>query len=221
MVDFADCVKELERWEAGKAVILAGAGNSFCSGGELKSVDAILNKGREMCDYMQDATSRLFNLPLVSVAAISGHAVGGGAELTTACDFRIMRKTAKVGFIHARLNVTTGWGGGSRLVKLIGRTKALHLLTSGVVMDAEQALKIGYADGIVDSEGDIVDLGKNWLQRNVISNMTCTRIVKQVVLAADNLSESGAYNLERDLFATVFGTPAHVEALNKASKFKK
>lgn len=221
MVDFADCVKELEQWETGKAVILAGAGNSFCSGGELKTVDAILNKGREMCDYMQDATSRLFNLPLVSVAAISGHAVGGGAELTTACDFRIMRKTAKVGFVHARLNVTTGWGGGSRLVKLIGRTKALHVLTSGVVMDAEQALKIGYANDIVDSEGDIVDLGKNWLQKNVIGNMTCTRIVKQVVLAADNLSESRAYDIERDLFTAVFGAPAHVEALNKASKFKK
>ena len=174
-----------------------------------------------MCGYMQDATSRLFNLPLVSVAAIAGHALGGGAELATACDFRIMKQAAKIGFVQVRLNLTTGWGGGTRLVKLIGRTKALSLLTSGRVLDAETALKIGFVDAIVDNDGDIVDHAKDWLSRNVISEKETTAVVKQVVVAADNISEKEAFDLERELFSNLFGSPSHIEAKNAASKFKK
>ena len=221
MVDFSDCVAELEGWTPGKAVILAGAGTSFCSGGEHQTINSILTRGGLMCGYMQDATSRLFNLPLVSVAAIAGHALGGGAELATACDFRIMKQAAKIGFVQVRLNLTTGWGGGTRLVKLLGRTKALSLLTSGRVLDAETALKIGFVDAIVDNDGDIVDHAKDWLSRNVISEKETTAVVKQVVVAADNMSEKEAYDLERELFSNLFGSPSHIEAKNAASKFKK
>lgn len=221
MVDFSDCVDKLECWEAGKAVILTGAGNSFCSGGELQTVNAILSRGGEMCKHMQDISSRLFNLPLVSVAAISGHALGGGAELTTACDFRIMRRSAKVGFVQVKLNVTTGWGGGPRLVQLVGRTKTLNLLTSGKVLDAENALKIGFASDIVGDEGDIVDIARDWINKNIASDNTTTKVVKQMVVASINGAEQDGYDKERELFSQVFGSQSHIEALSTASKFKK
>lgn len=91
MVEFYECILELEKWDSGKCVVLAGAGDTFCSGGDLETVQKQISKGKEMSELMQTATSRLFNLPLVSVAAIEGHALGGGAELATACDFRIMK----------------------------------------------------------------------------------------------------------------------------------
>ncbi|NXS66521.1 ECHD1 decarboxylase, partial [Pandion haliaetus] len=90
MLELQERVNELENWKDGKGLIIYGAGNTFCSGSDLNAVKAILNSqdGMNMCMFMQNTLTRLKRLPLISVALIQGKAVGGGAELTTACDFR-------------------------------------------------------------------------------------------------------------------------------------
>ncbi|XP_045160119.2 ethylmalonyl-CoA decarboxylase-like [Mercenaria mercenaria] len=220
MVDFYDCVSDLEKWVTGKCVILAGCDGTFCSGGDLQTVQANLSNGEEMSELMQNATARLFNLPLVSVAAIDGHALGGGAELATACDFRIMKPTAKVGFVQVKLNIATGWGGCTRLVELLGRTKALRLLSSGMIMNAETAYRIGFADDILDENGDIVELGKQWLIENCIGNAAATRVIKQMVLAGVQFDEAASLKCERQLFCQVWGKETHREALSMNKKHK-
>ena len=104
MVELADHVTELSQWEDGKGLILRGVDNTFCSGGDLTTVSAILNSrdGDRMSQFMHDTLTRLHALPLVSVALLQGVALGGGAELTTACDVRVMTKTAKLGFVQVR-----------------------------------------------------------------------------------------------------------------------
>lgn len=218
MADFYDCVTDLEKWEDGKCVILAGADGAFCSGGDLQTVQANLQNGGGMCELMQNATSRLFNLPLVSVAAIDGHALGGGAELATACDFRIMKPKAKIGFVQVKLNIAPGWGGCTRLVKLLGRTKALRLLSSGMVMDSETAYRIGFVNDIIEEDGDIVELGKQWLLGNCIGNAAATRVLKQMVIAGSQLGEEESLKHERQLFCKVWGGESHREALSMNKK---
>ncbi|XP_078255680.1 ethylmalonyl-CoA decarboxylase isoform X2 [Rhinoraja longicauda] len=90
MLDFREKVEELEHWTDGKGLILRGANNTFCSGSDLKAVKAMLNPedGLKMCMFMQNTLTRLLRLPLISVALVQGKALGGGAEVTTACDFR-------------------------------------------------------------------------------------------------------------------------------------
>jgi len=65
-----------------------------------------MEDGRDMGTLMYDSLQRLQKLPMISVALIEGKAIGGGAELTTACDFRLMSETAKLGFVHIKLGIT-------------------------------------------------------------------------------------------------------------------
>ena len=104
MVELADHVTELSQWQEGKGLILRGAENTFCSGGDLTTVSAILNSqdGDRMAQFMHDTLTRLHNLPLVSVALVQGMALGGGAEMAVACDVRVMTDSARVGFVQVR-----------------------------------------------------------------------------------------------------------------------
>ncbi|NXD06419.1 ECHD1 decarboxylase, partial [Nothocercus nigrocapillus] len=90
MIELQEKVTDLENWKDGKGLIVCGAGNTFCSGSDLNAVKAISNSedGMNMCMFMQNTLTRLMRLPLISVALVQGKALGGGAELTTACDFR-------------------------------------------------------------------------------------------------------------------------------------
>ncbi|XP_071004083.1 ethylmalonyl-CoA decarboxylase-like [Oncorhynchus clarkii lewisi] len=89
MVELEERVSQLEEWTEGKGLIIQGAAGKFCSGSDLNAVRAISNPqdGMKMCTFMQNALTRLLRLPLLSVALVERNALGGGAELTTACDF--------------------------------------------------------------------------------------------------------------------------------------
>jgi ethylmalonyl-CoA/methylmalonyl-CoA decarboxylase len=72
--------------------------------------------------------------------------MGGGAELSTACDHRVMATDASIHWVHIRMGVSPGWGGGYRLVNLVGRQKALKILAGSTPLSAHEALDIGYVD---------------------------------------------------------------------------
>ena len=221
MLDLHAHVSDLEKWETGKAVILAGVGGIFCSGGDLGIAQELdKNGGGLMSKFMHNLTSKLLNLPLVSVAAINGYAIGGGAELATACDFRIMSSKAKTGFVQVKLNVAPGWGGGTRLVKLLGRTKALELLISGAVIDATQALEWGFANEIVPETEDIVEEGQKWLMHNCKGNASTIQVLKTLVAVASNRDMESSLVSERDEFCKLWGSPSHREAFAKKTKHK-
>ncbi|KAG7273241.1 hypothetical protein CRUP_001337 [Coryphaenoides rupestris] len=79
-----------------------------------------MQDGMKMCMFMQDALTRLLRLPLVSVALVEGRALGGGAELTTACDFRLVTRDSRIQFVHKHMGLVPGWGGAARLVPIRG-----------------------------------------------------------------------------------------------------
>jgi ethylmalonyl-CoA/methylmalonyl-CoA decarboxylase len=110
----------------------------FCSGLDLSSTSTeFMTKegGRSMSLVMTDALNRISKLPAISIAAINGFAVGGGAEITTCCDLRIMGnekyedKKPFIQFVHGKMGLVPGWGGGKRLVELVGRTNAIKLVS--------------------------------------------------------------------------------------------
>ncbi|CAI2178996.1 9706_t:CDS:10 [Funneliformis geosporum] len=165
MAELADIVDKLELITLDKtnskqeteliALILSGDGNTFCSGLDLSvAKNHILTKenGKKMSSLMQDTLLRFSRLPLISIAAIEGHALGGGAELTTACDHRCISVAAKIRFVQVKMGITTGWGGGGRLINIIGKTKSLRILGASEVLTGQQAYDIGYADIIAENE---------------------------------------------------------------------
>lgn len=111
IAQFDSVLKDLESWSTGKAVIVRGCDGFFSSGGDLTTVSAIINDpdgGRRMNLLMQNNFLRLQRLPLITLALVEGKAIGGGAETTTACDFRMMTPSAEIGFVHVRMGITAG-----------------------------------------------------------------------------------------------------------------
>ncbi|XP_030606330.1 ethylmalonyl-CoA decarboxylase isoform X2 [Archocentrus centrarchus] len=228
MVDLEERVSQLENWPEGKGIIVQGAAETFCSGSDLNAVRAISNQqdGMRMCMFMQNALTRLLRLPLISVALVEGRALGGGAELTTACDFRLMAAGSVIQFVHKHMGLVPGWGGAARLVRLVGSQNALKLLGGAVKVDPELGVDIGLVDGILEghqkAEGaaTLLQQAENWLGRYTKGPAPVIQAVKKVVLSGRELPLSEALRTEKDVFGMVWGAPANLEALASKSKHK-
>ncbi len=88
-----------------------------------------------------------------TIAAVEATAVGGGCEVAVSCHFILASEKATFGFVQRRLGITTGWGGGSRLLRRVGRSNGLYLLLTGERMDSKQALQYGLVDQVLNVEG--------------------------------------------------------------------
>ncbi len=208
MVDFAEAVMTLSEWD-GAAIVLRSADPSvFCAGGHLGQVrQAVRNREEalQMAVAMTAVLDGLLALPQISVAALGGLAIGGGAEVATACDFRVAHPDAAIHFIHSRLGIAPGWGGAGRLVGHVGRRQALWMLLDGEPVDAEAAREMGLVDAITDNPDD----GARALLEVVLGRAPeAVRAVKRQVVGDD---PSGA-------FADVWGGPAHRAALEALGK---
>jgi len=218
MHDLRSCIETLETWKTGVAVILSGADHTFCSGADLSLAREHLTTpedGKEMCEFMTETLDRLRRLSLISVAAIEGAAIGGGAELTTACDFRVALSEAKIQFVHVKMGVSPGWGGAYRLVKLLGRQKALKLFSMSTPLTGSEAHAIGLVDQI-GNQSDAVSIANDFLfpvlhQKSI----EAVHAVKRAVAAADDLSKEEAMKIEKESFMSVWGGPANRAILEK------
>ena len=132
-------------------VILTGTDDAFLSGAdinELRHLDP--EQATEFSKYGQALTNTLANLNAITIAAINGFCMGGGLDFALACKIRIASQTAVFAHPGARLGIITGWGGTQRLPRIIGRTRAIELFTTGRRIDAEEALKIGLVTQVAD-----------------------------------------------------------------------
>ncbi len=134
------------------AVFIRGAGDrAFISGGDLKELESVREEAfaLDMARRMRATLDRIPGLPMPVVAILNGHAIGGGAEVAIACDYRVAAADVKIGFTQARLGLMPAWGGIERLVLAIGRGPALSLLTTGRTIDASEAKAIGLFEEVV------------------------------------------------------------------------
>ncbi|XP_055886496.1 ethylmalonyl-CoA decarboxylase-like isoform X1 [Biomphalaria glabrata] len=223
MVEMSEKVDQLEQWAQGKGLILMGKDGSFCSGGDLAFVKKALHYGAEMAAFQHHTLTRLHNLPLISVALLQGHTLGGGAELSTACDFRVMSTSGKIGFVQVKMGITTGWGATTRLVSLLGRKKALQFLSSAKIMSAQEAHQEGLVDHILQnslSHNEELEACKQWLGLNYCNyDSNLLQAVKALIVHCDSSKDtSKSLKYERDVFAQFWGGPAQKAAL--AAKIK-
>jgi enoyl-CoA hydratase len=143
--DLETAVSDLGADDSVRALILTGAGDRiFCGGADLsgafdgaaEDLDAFLRRGQALL-------RRIERFPKPVIAAIQGHATGGGCEIAMACHLRVMKETARIGQTESNLGIIPGFGGTQRLPRLIGRTKALELLILGTQVPAPEALALG------------------------------------------------------------------------------
>ena len=145
--EFFDAVNAIEKSKETRAVIITGAGEKGFSAGMDVSDIANITKGPNGNEIM-NAISRSTK---PYIAAINGHALGGGCETAIACHFRIMADNPKafIGLPEVNLGITPGWGGIQRLPRLIGKSKALDIILFSKRLSAQEALAIGLVDKVV------------------------------------------------------------------------
>jgi len=135
-----------------RVVAIRGAGEKvFVSGGDLKELASIRteDEAQAMAMTMRTLLDRVASLPVPVVAALNGHAFGGGCEMAIACDFRLAADDVKLAFNQVDLGIMPAWGGIERLQAVIGRGRALYLLTTGLPIDAPTAADWGLVEQVV------------------------------------------------------------------------
>jgi enoyl-CoA hydratase/carnithine racemase len=148
---------EAHRDDAGIAcAVLTSAGERyFAAGGDLLDLSSVrtLDEARRMTDDAGGALDAVRRFPVPVVALVNGDAIGGGAELALACDLRVMRDGAHIGYVHGRLGVPTGWGGGPDLCAAVGPARALRMMARAELVPASTALAWGLADAVAPAGG--------------------------------------------------------------------
>uniref|UniRef100_UPI00358E3EA8 ethylmalonyl-CoA decarboxylase-like n=2 Tax=Myxine glutinosa TaxID=7769 RepID=UPI00358E3EA8 len=224
MVEMRRAVEKLEVWQDGKGLILHGSGNAFCSGSDLNAVRAMstTQDGMMMSLYMQNTLARLQRLPILSVALVQGKALGGGAELTTACDFRLMSPYGEICFVHKHMGLVPGWGGVTHLSRILGPCTTLRIIAGATRLNPDEALALGLADAILESSEETLAFAEamRWLGHLTRGPAEVTRAIKKaVIMASEHKMEDSLAN-ERTIFGTLWGGPANVAALQKRIKHK-
>jgi enoyl-CoA hydratase len=197
-----------------RAAILTGAGGAFASGGDLRELrdkstpaDAAL-----LSDVGEHVCRRIGELPFPVIAALSGVAIGGGAELAVACDMRIADDSARICFKQVRMGATTAWGSSARLISLVGPSAAARLLFTAQELTAVDARAMGLVDFVAEDGASVVT-ALAWCTdvaagaRNAIAEM-------KALLRASNASfYANARTVEREAFIRTWSSPEHAEAM--------
>jgi len=148
-----------------RAVILTGAGDAvFSAGADIRYLhNATPLQVRELARLAVRVTLQLENLGKPSLAALNGHALGGGLEIAEACMLRVAAEGAQLGHPEVRIGAVAGFGGTTRLARLVGKGRAAEMLLTGRAIDADEALRIGLVNAVVpraaliDEAGALVD----------------------------------------------------------------
>jgi enoyl-CoA hydratase len=182
-------------------IILTGAGRAFVAGAdisELKSHGAI--SAKMLAQRGQDVFRRYETSPKPVVAAVNGFALGGGCELAMACHIRIASDAAKFGQPEVKLGLIPGYGGTQRLPRLIGKGRALQLLLTGEIIDANEAYRIGLVNRVVPG-ADLIATATTMLHGILANGPLAVAYCVEVVNRGYDLTLDEALTLE----ATAFG----------------
>lgn len=204
--DLNSVLDEIESNSEIKSVIITGAGSkAFVAGADITEFGG-LNKADAMvlAKRGQDIFARIENSAKPIVAAVNGFALGGGCELAMSCHFRVAAENAKFGQPEVNLGLIPGYGGTQRLVQLIGKGKAMELLMSAHMIDANEAKQLGLVNYVTTAE-TLLDHTKKILE---IINSKAPIAVAGCIRAANavyNESKDG-YTVEIEEFGNAFVT---------------
>ncbi|MDR9415644.1 MAG: enoyl-CoA hydratase/isomerase family protein [Gracilimonas sp.] len=216
MEKLEDLVSQVEEDESIRVLILSGTGTeSFVSGGDLKKFHSIRSKEEAVskAKRMQHLLNRIEDLPCWTVAGINGDAYGGGIELMLAFDFRLSVAHAKFGFTQGRFYLVPGWGGLTRLVEKVGRTKALEWLGKSEVHDAKYVMAHGLIEHIVPGNS-LNEEVLNWTKKLTKNDRRFIRIIKKGAMRyAEHRKE--ALEAEVTPFSKLWVDEQHIERVEK------
>ena len=196
-----------------RALIVTGAGpKAFCAGADIKELTGRpVMENRAGAALGQATFAKLDGLPIASIAVINGFAFGGGLELALACTFRLALPSARLGLPEIKLGLIPGYGGTQRLPRLIGEGRALELIMTGRTVEAEEALRIGLVNRLVD--GDPVAAGVAFGREFTRYGLPALRLARDAVQRALDLPLAEGLKIEADLSTLAYATDDSKEGM--------
>lgn len=197
-----------------KVVILTGSGQkSFVAGADISEmVNATPAEGRTMAMLAKEAFLKLETMPQVTIAAVNGYALGGGCEISMACDIRIAAENASFAQPEVGLGIIPGFGGTQRLSRLVGKGRAKELIFTTDRIDANEAYRIGLANKVVPQE-ELIDYCKAMAGRIMSKGSYAVSTAKAVINAGCDMDLSNALTMEADAFGLTFSTEDKKEGM--------
>jgi enoyl-CoA hydratase/carnithine racemase len=190
-----------------RAVVITGAGErAFSAGSDVKEFAAHRgDAGRLLLEREEAVTKRLADLPMPTIAAIEGNALGGGLELALACDLRVASERAKLGLPEVRLAVTPGAGGTQRLPRVVGLAKAKALILTGAVIDATEAARIGLVNRVVPA-GEAIAAADEFANEIAQRGPLAVREAKRLIDRSLELDIDAGLQAELEASVRIFAT---------------
>jgi enoyl-CoA hydratase len=215
MQHFAALIEALAQSPRLRVLILTGAGETaFCSGGDLFELSGLTTEAEawDFITVMGDALLHLERLPVPVIAAVNGHALGGGSEIAVACDLRVLDETARMGFVQIRWELTPGWGAGQRLLRLVGYARAMELLLMGRTLRADELYRLGLVNEIA-APGQALNEAIKIARKIAMHTPEVVHGIKTLLHAGLNQPYETALQSERAVFPPLWAADAHLNAV--------
>lgn len=209
--DLSNVVDEIIQSPAIQSAIIIGSGSkAFVAGADITEFAGLSNEeAKALSKRGQDIFFKIENCSKPIIAAVNGFALGGGCELAMACHFRLAATHAKFGQPEVNLGLIPGYGGTQRLTQLIGKGRAIELLISGNMLDAETAFKYGLVNYVVPADellNKAMAILTNINSKAPLAIGACIQAVNAVFSNAQN-----GYDAEINAFSQCFGTADMIE----------
>lgn len=212
MHEVVAAAREMDRDEGIGCIVLTGSDRAFAAGADIKEMSAQSAVDMYNSNWFAgwDDFTRV-RTPII--AAVAGHALGGGCELAMMCDFIIAADTARFGQPEINLGVIPGMGGSQRLTRAIGKAKAMEMCLTGRVMKAEEAERSGLVARIVPAE-KLLDDALQTAEAIASNSKIAGTMVKEVINAAYETTLSQGVLFERRVFHSVFSSADQKEGMS-------
>ncbi|SDF08175.1 enoyl-CoA hydratase/isomerase family protein [Chitinophaga filiformis] len=206
MKELALAIDEVYTNKEIKSAVITGKGEkAFVAGADISEFLALSDQqGAELAKKGQVIFKRIEDSPKPIIAAVNGFALGGGCELAMACHFRVAATNARFGQPEVNLGLIPGYGGTQRLTALVGKGKALEMMMTGDMINAEDALQWGLVNYVV-APGDLLLKSTELLQKiHAKAPLAIARVIKCANAALENNVDG--YEMELNEFGACFAT---------------
>jgi enoyl-CoA hydratase/carnithine racemase len=207
--------------ESVHVIVIKGSGEKFfCAGANIKMLSEVTPEFKYFfCLHANETLSRLEQTPKLVIAALNGHTVGGGLEIALAADIRLARKGAgKMGLPEVTLGVLPGTGGTQRLVRLVGKSRAIELMATGELFDFETGRELGLVNRIYEAEtgAQFIEQVMNYARQFTLPDRAARAVgrIKRSVQSGAEIPFEYGLALERELQQQLFQSEDAREGLD-------
>ena len=212
IVELNACLDNLETNDTIKCIVITGADKVFSGGADLKELQTASLDGKIENDFIEP-WQRLSLITKPVIAAVNGYALGGGCELALMADLIIASKEAQFGQPEIKLSLLPGGGGTQRLTRLIGKVKTMELCLTGESISAEEALKWGLVNAVVE-HNDLIPTALKMAEKISAYSLPALKMIKKVITSGTELPLKEGLKMERELFWKACNEGSYQEAIS-------